>query len=51
LEHVRSRREVPWLIAHFKDPRALVPGSKMPNFADLPDAELHRLSDYLLALP
>lgn len=51
LEHIDGRRDVPWLVAHFKNPRALVPGSKMPNFSDLPDRELRRMWEYLLALP
>ncbi len=51
LEHLLGRRSVPWLVAHFKDPRAFVSSSKMPSFSDLPDAELRQISDYLLSLP
>ncbi len=50
-EHLRGRRDTAWLVAHFKNPRALVPSSKMPNFADLPDTELLQMSEYLLTLP
>lgn len=51
LEHLLGRRSVPWLVAHFRDPRALVPNSKMPSFSELPESELRQICDYLLALP
>ncbi len=51
LAHLLGKRDKDWLVAHFKDPKALVPGSKMPSFKFLPDAELSAMSDYLLALP
>jgi cbb3-type cytochrome c oxidase subunit II len=35
---------------HLKDPRAVSPGSVMPSFAHLSDAELNALVDYLLTL-
>jgi cytochrome c oxidase cbb3-type subunit 2 len=35
LTHVGARRSEAWLRAHFIDPRALVPGSQMPNYAHL----------------
>ena len=51
LAHLLGKRDKDWLIAHFKEPKKLVPGSKMPSFKFLPDAELSAMSDYLLALP
>lgn len=51
LQHLAGRHDRNWLVAHFKDPRAFVPSSKMPSFGDLPDSELNRMADYLLALP
>jgi quinol-cytochrome oxidoreductase complex cytochrome b subunit len=49
LTHVGSRREAPWLLRHFKDPQAVVPGSIMPK-VDLSDKELQDLTDYMLSL-
>jgi len=51
LQHLLGKRDRDWLVAHFKEPKKLVPGSKMPPFRFLPDAELSAMSDYLLALP
>jgi ubiquinol-cytochrome c reductase cytochrome b subunit len=51
LAHLVGKRDKDWLVAHFKEPKKLVPGSKMPPFKYLPDAELAAMSDYLLALP
>jgi ubiquinol-cytochrome c reductase cytochrome b subunit len=51
LQHLLGKRDRNWLVAHFKEPKKLVPGSKMPPFKFLPDAELSAMSDYLLALP
>lgn len=51
LQHLLGKRDKEWLVAHFKEPKKLVPGSKMPPFKFLPDAELQAMSDYLLALP
>ena len=50
LSHELGRRDERWLVAHFKNPRALVPKSKMPDFADLPDPELRAMARYILAL-
>ncbi len=50
LTRVGSRRDRAWLIEHFKDPGALVPGSAMPSFAHLGEEKLGQLSDYLLTL-
>lgn len=49
LTHVASRRNADWLFQHFKDPRQVVPGSKMPDF-HLSDAEANELTRYVLSL-
>jgi ubiquinol-cytochrome c reductase cytochrome b subunit len=50
LTHVATRRpDVEWHIRHFKDPKAMVPGSIMPR-VDLTDKELRELAHYLLTL-
>ncbi|HEX2800061.1 MAG TPA: cytochrome b N-terminal domain-containing protein [Thermoanaerobaculia bacterium] len=51
LQHLLGKHDKDWLVAHFKEPKKLVPGSKMPPFRFLPDAELSAMSDYLLAVP
>ena len=40
LQHLLGKRDKDWLVAHFKEPKKLVQGSKMPPFKFLPDAEL-----------
>ncbi|MDL2716132.1 MAG: cytochrome b N-terminal domain-containing protein [Acidobacteriota bacterium] len=51
LAHLLGKRDKDWLVAHFKEPKKLVEGSKMPSFKFLSDAELSAMSDYLLAMP
>jgi cbb3-type cytochrome oxidase cytochrome c subunit len=51
LQHILGKRDKAWLVEHFKDPKKLVEGSKMPKYAYLPDDELAAMADYLLALP
>jgi ubiquinol-cytochrome c reductase cytochrome b subunit len=51
LQHLLGKRDKAWLVEHFKDPKKLVPGSKMPKFAYLGGEELSAMADYLLALP
>ncbi len=51
LQHLLGKRDKDWLVAHFKEPKKLVPGSKMPPFKFLPEAELQAMADYLLAVP
>jgi ubiquinol-cytochrome c reductase cytochrome b subunit len=51
LAHLLGKRDKAWLVEHFKDPKKLVPDSKMPKYAYLPDDELAAMADYLLALP
>jgi len=50
LTQVAARRpDADWHVRHFKDPKAIVPGSIMPK-VDLTDKELWELADYLLSL-
>ena len=49
LSYVGKTRDREWLILHFKDPQALVPGSIMPPYVLAP-RELEDLSNYLLSL-
>ena len=51
LAHLLGKRDKAWLVEHFKDPKKLVPDSKMPKYAYLADDELAAMADYLLALP
>jgi cbb3-type cytochrome oxidase cytochrome c subunit len=51
LAHLLGKRDKAWLVEHFKDPKKLVPDSKMPKYAYLTDDELAAMADYLLALP
>ncbi|MEO6324396.1 MAG: cytochrome b N-terminal domain-containing protein [Thermoanaerobaculia bacterium] len=51
LTRLSGKRDRPWLVGHFQEPKKFVPGSKMPSFRDLPEAELAAMSDYLLAIP
>lgn len=41
-------RSAAWLIGHFKDPAAYVPGSIMPPFKNLTDEQLQALTAFLL---
>jgi ubiquinol-cytochrome c reductase cytochrome b subunit len=49
LSYVGAHRNREWLIRHFKNPPAVVPGSAMPPF-DLDEPSLNALADYLLTL-
>jgi mono/diheme cytochrome c family protein len=40
-------RSVAWLVGHFKDPAAFVPGSIMPSFKNLTDEQLSALTAFL----
>jgi mono/diheme cytochrome c family protein len=40
-------RSTAWLIGHFKDPAAYVPGSIMPSFKNLTDEQLSALTSFL----
>jgi sulfur oxidation c-type cytochrome SoxX len=48
LAYVAAPRQEPWMMAHFKDPKSVVPGSLMPPYP-LPDALFGDLSRYLLS--
>lgn len=49
LTHVGSKHDRDWIMRHFKDPKALSPGSIMPK-VQLPEIQLQELSDYMLSL-
>lgn len=49
LTHVGTRRDIDWLVRHFKDPQSVSPGSIMPKVT-LPDDQLHQLAEYMLSL-
>lgn len=49
LTQVAGRRNADWLYQHFKNPRAVVPGSKMPDLY-LSDEEANDLTRYMLSL-
>lgn len=54
LAHVASPERLgdnrAWHLLHFKNPRAISPGSVMPSFDYLSEAELEALTAYLLTL-
>jgi ubiquinol-cytochrome c reductase cytochrome b subunit len=49
LSFVGRRRDHDWLVRHFKDPQAVVPGSPMPAFP-MNDEERENLTAYMLTL-
>ncbi|RMH05826.1 MAG: cytochrome bc complex cytochrome b subunit [Nitrospirae bacterium] len=49
LSYVGDVRDRDWLIRHFRDPQAVVPGSPMPAFG-LNEQELNDLTNYMLTL-
>ena len=49
LSYAAAQRDHAWLMAHFKDPKSVVPGSLMPPYP-LPEAAFDSLSLYLLSL-
>ena len=49
LSYVGDTRNRDWLMRHFQDPQALVPGSVMPNF-ELNEEEMKDLTNYMLSL-
>jgi cytochrome c oxidase cbb3-type subunit II len=54
LAHVASREgignNIPWHMLHFKNPRGITPGSIMPSYDYLSEAELEALTAYMLTL-
>jgi ubiquinol-cytochrome c reductase cytochrome b subunit len=51
LNGVRLRHDRAWVLGHFSDPEKYTPGSQMPPFDDLSQADLESLTDYLMAIP
>jgi ubiquinol-cytochrome c reductase cytochrome b subunit len=51
LNGVRSRHDRAWVLGHFSDPDKFTPGSGMPPFDDLSQADLESLTDYVMAIP
>ena len=50
LTHIgRKPYDVEWHIAHLKDPSSKVPGSRMPDYKDLPADELRALATYMVS--
>lgn len=49
LDEVGKRRDADWIIAHFRDPQAVSPGTKMPQF-DFTEYEMRALTEFLLSL-
>jgi ubiquinol-cytochrome c reductase cytochrome b subunit len=49
LDEVGLRRNRDWLAAHFRDPKKVTPGTKMPNF-NLLDGEVEALVAYMSSL-
>jgi ubiquinol-cytochrome c reductase cytochrome b subunit len=44
-----TKRDAKWMIAHFKQPQQLIPGTSMPPI-HLPDAQLNALAAFILKL-
>jgi len=49
LTHVGGKKDRDWLLKHFKDPKAMSPGSIMPKVT-LHDKQLNELTDYMMSL-
>lgn len=43
-------KDIAWHVRHLKDPQSVVPGSAMPGFGHLSEADLKDLSAYLMKL-
>ena len=50
IEYASAQRDFGWLMAHFKDPRSVVPGSIMPPYP-LPSEAFVSLTEYLTTRP
>ena len=50
LDKEAENRTREWLIAHFKDPQKMSPGSIMPSFNYLTKGQLNELTDYMQSL-
>jgi mono/diheme cytochrome c family protein len=49
LDEVAKRRDTQWIVAHFRNPRAVTPGSVMPQF-NFSEQEIRALTEFLLLL-
>ena len=49
LDQVAKRHDPQWIIAHFKNPQAMTPGSVMPQF-NFTEQETRALTEFLLSL-
>lgn len=49
LDEVAKRREPQWIIAHFKSPQAISPGTLMPQF-NFNEQEIRALTEFLLSM-
>ncbi len=49
LDEVGKRHDPNWIIAHFKNPQAITPGSIMPQF-NFSEQEMRALTEFLLSL-
>ena len=49
LDEVAKRRDAQWIIAHFRNPQAVTPGSVMPRF-DFTEQEIRALTEFLLSV-
>ncbi len=47
LDEVAKRRNTDWIVAHFRNPQAVTPGSVMPRF-DFSDEQIRALTEFLL---
>jgi len=50
LSYIGTQRDASWLMRRWKDPQLLVPGSIMPGYTGLSEAELRDLTSYMLSL-
>jgi len=48
LDEVGKRRSPDWIVAHFRNPQAVTPGSVMPRF-DFTEHEIRALTEFLLS--
>ena len=49
LDEVAKRHDPAWIVAHFRNPQAITPGSVMPQF-DFTEQETRALTEFLLSL-
>lgn len=47
LDDLAKRRDTSWIVAHFRNPQAVSPGSVMPRF-DFTDEQIRALTEFLL---